>query len=543
MPTVRLSQELTAIESLIAAGKQGDASARLDEASPKLGRRPEFRYLRCLYDATFRTRPEQELLRDLKELAGQQPDLVEATALLAELYARSGDGARATLLANVALESSSASARARASRVLTTVTPPQGKRSSQRPPPPGRGGSRRPSPPDAMITLPRDPPGVDDAPETPASAELARWFEEVRRTMVMRRAPTHGVRTHSSAIEMLIDLGKSVAEGKTALSSRPLELSRSSLEEIDAFIVAMRHAHTGARGPRSERGETTAMAAFFIAVVLHELEGKVVETSTDDGVCKVVVPSGAGIRPLQLASAFMEGTGPGLVHGYDRLCAARERTASQAQPGPLSRRPSSGQMPIPRTSSGSSGRFPAVRPSSMTMAAVVPVQLEELATTRPEVEAAPLRRLDRPTRPAEPPPLPVATMARAFAASAMGQDIALRSGQELAPGPSSIEALESYCAAIHGPNGAAPNQADWQPTDDEESTILHWGAFLGEAIIATYGGVWECDPNAPSDPRLFRVISQDKVAAWPVTLVYLRLKNGPRHDMMQFIGALGRLLG
>lgn len=177
------------------------------------------------------------------------------------------------------------------------------------------------------------------------------------------------------------------------------------------------------------------------------------------------------------------------------------------------------------------------------MAAVaVPPPRDDLATTRPEAETAPLYRLERPTRQAEPPPLPVASLARAFAASPAGQDIALRSGQELSPGPTSIEALESYCAAIYGPTGQAPTSPDWQPSDAEETVILHWGAFLGEAIIATYGGVWECDPNAPSDPRLFRVIVQDKVAAWPMTLVYLRLKNGPRHDMMQFIGALGRLL-
>jgi hypothetical protein len=83
----------------------------------------------------------------------------------------------------------------------------------------------------------------------------------------------------------------------------------------------------------------------------------------------------------------------------------------------------------------------------------------------------------------------------------------------------------------------------WQPSDEDEELILAWGAFLGETLIAAYGGIWECDPNAPSDPRLFRVISQDRVAAWPITQVYLRLKNGPQHNLIEFFASVGRLLG
>jgi hypothetical protein len=82
----------------------------------------------------------------------------------------------------------------------------------------------------------------------------------------------------------------------------------------------------------------------------------------------------------------------------------------------------------------------------------------------------------------------------------------------------------------------------WIPSDDDEERIIEWGAFLGETLIAAYGGVWECDPNAPSDPRLFRVVCEERVVAWPVTQVYLRLKNGSRHNLMDFIAAVGRLL-
>jgi hypothetical protein len=33
------------------------------------------------------------------------------------------------------------------------------------------------------------------------------------------------------------------------------------------------------------------------------------------------------------------------------------------------------------------------------------------------------------------------------------------------------------------------------------------------------------------------------VAVWPITQVYLRLKNGARHDLIEFLASVGRLLG
>jgi hypothetical protein len=96
---------------------------------------------------------------------------------------------------------------------------------------------------------------------------------------------------------------------------------------------------------------------------------------------------------------------------------------------------------------------------------------------------------------------------------------------------------------MRGERGDAPDPASWQPSDEEEELILAWGALVGETLIAAYGGVWECDPNGPSDPRLFRVLCQDRAAAWPMTQVYLRLKNGKRHDLIAFLAAVGRLLG
>ena len=82
----------------------------------------------------------------------------------------------------------------------------------------------------------------------------------------------------------------------------------------------------------------------------------------------------------------------------------------------------------------------------------------------------------------------------------------------------------------------------WPTSDEDEEIILTWGALLGETLIASYGGIWECDPNAPSDPRLFRVIVEDRVAAWPMTQVYLRLKNGAGYGMAPFVAEVGKLL-
>jgi len=137
----------------------------------------------------------------------------------------------------------------------------------------------------------------------------------------------------------------------------------------------------------------------------------------------------------------------------------------------------------------------------------------------------------------------MARIASALATSPISHDIAARSGAFLSPKPASIEALESFCLATRGEAGIAPDRPVWEPSDDDEELILSWGALLGETIIAAYGGIWECDPNAPNDHRLFRVVCDDRVVVWPIMQVYLRLKNGARHDLIEFVASAGRLLG
>jgi hypothetical protein len=136
----------------------------------------------------------------------------------------------------------------------------------------------------------------------------------------------------------------------------------------------------------------------------------------------------------------------------------------------------------------------------------------------------------------------MAAVAGALMRSALSQDIAARSGAALSPDPASIEALDSFCAATRGEMGSAPERSVWHTSDEDEEVILTWGALLGETLIAVYGGIWECDPNAPSDPRLFRVICEERVAAWPMAQVYLRLKNGAHHSLVAFVAEVGKLL-
>ena len=603
MARIELSAEVRAIESLIDAGEHGAASNRLQAAHTNLGRRPEYRYVVCLYDSTFHVRPDRDLLSEMIELVGEQPDLMEAAALLAQLYARLGDEARADLFAHLALESANPSARARAESVLkaygasdgppsshvkqvervpapaipsrrpSTPAPPHGagptsfgpmssgpsttRSASSAPParpssvpPPSVPPSRPSSPPISEAPssssrplgtrYPSAPPPkygqpAADASETaPESASeptaLGAWFERARREVVQKR-PSYGVRTGHTIVGMLLDWGKTVAEGNSFVSTEAMSLNRDALAQVDDAILSLRRQPGSRTASRSDTSRVMAAAGFFLAVILHELDATVLEIAPDDGGCKVVVPSGAGARPLLVAAAFAEGTGPSLVHTFDRLAASRELAAATTSSEPPFRRPSSTSLPAMRQ--------PSLTPVSSPS---LGNPRDELALTRPEVEAATTRKLDRPMHPADAPPLNMSAVAGALMRSALSQDIGARSGTTLSPIPASIDALDSFCTATRGELGAAPERTVWPTSDDDEEIILTWGALLGETLIAAYGGIWESDPNAPSDPRLFRVICEDRVAAWPVAQVYLRLKNGTRHGLAEFVAEVGRLL-
>src|SRR6185295_10936414 len=135
--------------------------------------------------------------------------------------------------------------------------------------------------------------------------------------------PQYGVRSLESIVEMLLDWGKTVAQGSSFVSQDPLPLTRASLALVDDAILALRRQPGARSASKSDTSRTMAAAGFFLAVVLHELDANVIEIAPDDGGCKVMLPSGAGTRPLLVAGAFVDGTGPSMVQTFDRLATAR----------------------------------------------------------------------------------------------------------------------------------------------------------------------------------------------------------------------------
>jgi hypothetical protein len=431
-----------------------------------------------------------------------------------------------------------------------------------------------------------------------SGGETSDWFERVANERVQRRETQHGVRAQVSTVETLLDLAREVVHGRTAIVSHPIALDRAGLAAIDASLLAWRRARAQGTGRRSEHGEVMAAAAFFLAVVLHELDAIAIDTGPDDGGCKVQVPSGAGARPILVASAYSKGTGQGLVETFDRLAHATRSTMSPpGQPGAPSA--PSGYFPATRPPSITS--MPAVRPPSLAGLAAVrspstpgmgavrppsipappasvpppgggtstsrssppgvprsappprrsapppppdrPVPAGILTVTRAAAEASPVLLLDAAPGPPLPPPVDLRVAADTFTHSPSGLEIASRSGYSpMAMTPTGVEALESYCVATRGEVGSAPGEAEWETSTEEEASILAWGAFLGETLIGLYGGYWECDPASPTDARRFRVVCRKRVVAWPMAQVYLRLKNGERAGLLGFLAKVGQLL-
>lgn len=556
MAIIELDTELRAIEALVDAHDEEGAAQALTQAQSRFGRRPDFRYVLCLFDATFGQRSDEELVRDVTQLAADQPDFLEAAALLAQLLARTGDRARAEVFGRVALNGSSDAARLRAARALGVPYEPVPRTSSVGgfaavrsvlPNSPStttmaqasggpteipQGGPTMPAKrlsfadqaaysAASLDAEPVNPRSLSARPPAPYSLhpdELPRprpklssrpaesWFDRAKRELVHRRAPMHGVRVATSTVETLLDLARAVAEGRTPISSGPLPVDRTGLARVDVAIMQWRRSQRSALGGRREYGETMAAAAFLMAAVMHELDGEAIDTLPEDGGCKVLVPPGVGIRPILIATAFARGQGASLVDTFDRLASARSRTPATSPPVSLRR-------------------------GSVQMAAArVPEELPPaLSVTVPDVERSPLQLLDHPVGRGPQPELDVA----ALLSSATAADIATLSNLvSLAPSPAGIEATEAYCEALVGRRvGQRPG----------EEPALVAGVLVGEALIATFGGVWEADPGAPREALLFRVVCRDRLYAWPILQAALRLRNGPVYDLVSFFGSAARL--
>lgn len=118
MATIQLDQDVLAVESLI-DGHQHDAAFRgLMALKERYGRRPEYRYLQALFDAIFAVRTDADLINEVMALVTEQPDFMEAVALLSFLYNRTGDAVRAEVYAREAVHARNPAAQARARKVL-----------------------------------------------------------------------------------------------------------------------------------------------------------------------------------------------------------------------------------------------------------------------------------------------------------------------------------------------------------------------------------------------------------------------------------------
>ncbi len=752
--TIQLDQEILDVERIIDEKNHDEAFRRLILLRDRFGRRPEYRYLKALFDVTFQSRPDRELLGDVRALVAEQPDFLEAVSLLALLLERTGDRDRARVFAREAVHAHNTRARARALAVLGDVpdkptadeepyssrsggtapvnteeapskpnmrpvvvpTPNSGLASQTRstkalfavaaddmpPPPPPTvdlsggeanltldglapppsappaaaepasppadfprdapsDGLRLPSTPpmqveavervDTLEGLPRPPvvfpdegrarepsappptvdfrtPGegsFDLAPEPSRdSLPLASEFipfspaqampppptippgalngEDARRSPTQRglktpmpsrvrpspppaAAPARSTTSSSpkrlptplppqyaidntgigrpdaerrrsrpsrpaisipepaeqirgwfqfarqnqlqagegfSTARTLLDLCERVVEGATPLSGQPVPLDRRGLILVEERLEAMRGSRTGTQ-PTTERGAVTAAAAFLLGLMLKECDGRASDTSAEDGACKVVVPSGATVRPLLVAAAFMRSRGPSLVETFDRAATAHMR-----------RGPS-------RVTTANA----ATQPSQQRVATSPVSGQSELTVLRRDLDASTLGVMDPDAPPVPQPPIDMRRVAGSFWAGDLGREIIGTSRRVGTFTIADVDAIERYASKSFGAVGFAPPGSPWpwSPEEQYEDLILSWGAILGEVLVSLYSGRWESDPGNPEDRHLFRVVVSGGVVAWPVAKAYMRLARGIPHDLSVYVDAVGRVVG
>ncbi|MBI5536206.1 MAG: hypothetical protein HY898_26020 [Deltaproteobacteria bacterium] len=173
MANIQLGQEILAVEAYIDERNHDLAFRQLVLLRDKYGRRPEFRYLQAFFDATFEVRTDRELLRDVTALVAEQPDFTEAVALLAFLYDRVGDRAKAEVFAREALRSHNPKTLARARRVLgiEANAPIPGEGSTAATPAKGTPSFPDLLPSDPSGHQPFEPPSLSGPETVPAGAD------------------------------------------------------------------------------------------------------------------------------------------------------------------------------------------------------------------------------------------------------------------------------------------------------------------------------------------------------------------------------------
>jgi hypothetical protein len=357
--------------------------------------------------------------------------------------------------------------------------------------------------------------GSRPAMAIPPSIEVQRqWFRYARTHQIVRPG---GEGEPFSTAATLLDLAERVVEGATPLSEEPIPLDRRGLIQVEQRLEAFRR---GAKSSQAatERAGVTAAAAFLMALLLKECDGRAADTSAEDGACKVTLPAGATVRPLLVAAAYARSRGPGLVETFDRAATAHMRRSPT--------RPNRPSEPVRR------GTQPPPRDTDLTV-------------LRRDLDAGTLA-LIAPNAPHAPPPrTPMRAVAAEFWASPTGREIASSSRRVGTFTLADIDALERYAGKVQGPVGYAPPGTPWpwMPSEELEDAIFAWGAVLGEVLSTLYTGRWEADPGNPDDRMLVRVVLTGGVVAWPVAKVYLRFARGITHDLSSYVDVVGRVVG
>jgi hypothetical protein len=266
-----------------------------------------------------------------------------------------------------------------------------------------------------------------------------------------------------------------------------------------------------------------AAAAFLLSILMKECDGRVVDTTLEDGACKAVLPSGASVRPLLIAASYTRGRGPGLVESFDRAATAHmQRTprVPSVTPGRASVPDSDGPRPV------------RPRPGN-------------LAVKRAELEAVPLCLVAPGSPRIAPPRVSMRLIAEEYWGSMHGQEIAASSKRVGTFTLADIDALERHATKTFDLLGLAPPGTPWpwKPSEEHTKLMIAWGAIVGEVLGGVYGGLWEADPASPDDQFLSRVVLADTLMTWPVMKVYLRLARGISHDLTAYADAVGRAAG
>lgn len=90
----------------------------------------------------------------------------------------------------------------------------------------------------------------------------------------------------------------------------------------------------------------------------------------------------------------------------------------------------------------------------------------------------------------------------------------------------SVEWLDAYINRIR--------TGDWSE-DEIDQMVSNLGAYLGEAIVAAYGGAWARDEHG------WHIRFDEYNRAYPFAKIAKHLKNGPEDSIFSFYSAIGKV--